>query len=116
MGSLDGRVFLHVIRHQYAIKHVLEMPTRNVGSKRIDFSSDSNYVRISTESEECFSFKTVDGAMVLASQICDVTWASNHCPYTWGLVGMYSCVVTYCESSFFIRFSELLTENNQGFI
>jgi hypothetical protein len=51
---------------------------------RMDFSTGSDLIRLSTDTEELFFFKVESGDVITAPlDVRDVKWETDTCPFTW---------------------------------
>ena len=83
MSSYDGRVYLHNPT-KYTLLHTLEIPTKNTGVIRFDFSRDSTVLRVATSANELMCFSVEDRQVIVSPNATrDVEWSTTTCPYTW---------------------------------
>jgi WD40 repeat protein len=83
IASIDGKVYLHD-GNNYSFQRTVEMPSKASTVKAIDFSDDSDFLRISTNQEELYYFSMAAGEMIASpASVRDVKWASHNCPFTW---------------------------------
>lgn len=94
VASHDGKLYLHDASN-YTLLQTIEIPTKNVGITRFDFSTDSQVVRLSTTAEELFYFKIGSGEdrvvemLTTPSAVRDIAWSTTTCPYTWLTMGVW---------------------------
>ena len=90
VGSQDGRLFFHDVRNAFNVVHSIEIPPKDTAVLRMDFSTDSKTLRLSTSSEELFYYSSESGTLILVpSNVRDCEWASYDCVYSWNTQGVW---------------------------
>lgn len=88
MTSADGKCYLHD-SVKYAHLRTIDMPVKpGTMAMRMDFSTGSDLIRLSTDTEELFFFKVESGDVITAPlDVRDIKWETNTCPFTWDSQG-----------------------------
>lgn len=90
VGSQDGKLFFHDVRNAYTVVHSIEIPPKDTAILRMDFTTDSKTLRLSTSSEELFYYSAESGTLILVpSNVRDCEWASYNCIYSWNTQGIW---------------------------
>lgn len=102
MASADSKVYLHAADN-YAYLRTVELPVSpNTRADSMDFSLSGHLLRVSTNQEELFFFKTESGDVITAPlDVRDEKWSSNSCPYTWDSQGKLPSFLSSASTSFF---------------
>ena len=92
MASADSKVYLHDASN-HAFLRTVELPVKApTRAEKLDFSASGDLLRVSTNQEELYFFKTASGDIITAPlDVRDEKWATNNCPYTWDSQGTYLC-------------------------
>ena len=89
LGSYDANVYLHSVVDHYALRSKCDKATGPITS--LDFSQDSSYVRVNSETWELISLNVMDGSWIATpATMKDVLWASESCVLQWATQGTWT--------------------------
>ena len=87
LASFDGKVYIHNAA-SYALQKTVELPVKMSKVKSVDFSEDSNTLRIAANDSELYLYSLTDQALLSQSVVArDTEWFTHSCPYSWNCQG-----------------------------
>jgi WD40 repeat protein len=87
MSSYDGRTYIHDAS-SFEFKFQIETSSKNCSISKIDFSTDSKFLRIETNHNELFYYQ-IEGSNFINTAVTlrDTEWENPTCLFSWNTQG-----------------------------